>query len=409
MKRNLLYTAISIGSRLLTGLVVFILLARIWGPGDFGLFSFIFSASALLALIVDFGFAGYILRELGADPGKAVSLVRNAFWAKALLTIAFIVISGAGLLLAGPQLAPPDIAVPLLIAALFLSFSDFFVAPLRALGRYDVETLVVTSANFLQFAIGGGVAWFVGTTASVAYAFALSRILYLGAAAYTLHRLVPGLALRHGNIAPPLNTLSKVWPYGVDGVLTNAWGQLDVIAVRAIFGVTGAGVYAAGQRIVQGVSALAPVVGNVMIPKLSRLAKNKDARFQSSAVRTALAMAAIGILFAVPLVLFPSAISNFVFGDKFSALESLLPLFGLLIFLKYVAAGSGVVMTAAGLQQKRVMCQVIGLSTFALLTAWVFLSHASLATYLLAYAGALVVMAVLYARLWRRYHISTRM
>lgn len=400
MKKNFLYTAISIGSRLLTGLVVFVLLARIWGPTDFGLFAFAFSASALLTLVVDFGFSGYLLREIGANPAVAPSLIRNAFWAKIRLVIAFVVLALALTWLLGPKVAPPSLAIPLFFAALALSFADFFVAPLRALGRYDLETAVVTSSNLLQFLIACGTVWLIGTPTSVAWAFAASRVCYLAVALHTLHKVLPSLSLQQGSSENTATTFGKVWPYGVDGVLTTSWNQLDVIAVRAIYGVQAVGLYSAGQKIVQGISALAPVVGNVMIPRLSRLSETRDTQFHASALRTAIAMVVFGACFAAPLVVAPDAASHILFGEKFAALGELLPLFGLLIALKYVAAGSGVVVTAAGLQSRRVVCQLIGLGTFALLALVVLHFRQDLRSFVLAYAASIFVVATLYAGLW---------
>jgi O-antigen/teichoic acid export membrane protein len=400
MKKNFIYTAVSIGSRLLTGLVVFVFLARIWGPTDFGLFAFVFSTSALLTLVVDFGFAGYLLREVGADPAHAAPLIQNAFWAKARLVFVFVTLSVVVMAILGPAVTPPALIIPLLCAALALSFADFFVAPLRAMGRYDLETAVVTSSNLFQFLIACGVAWQLGTPIAVAWAFAVSRLCYCAAAAYALHSVLPALSLRKGRAESTSATFGKVWPYGIDGILTTSWNQMDVIAVRAIYGIQAVGLYSAGQKIVQGVSALAPVVGNVMIPRLSRLAKTQDARFQSFALRTAMAMVVIGAGFAAPLIAFPAFSSHLLYGEKFADLAELLPFFGILIAFKYIAAGSGVVVTAAGLQARRVVCQLIGFATFAALTLAALYFQADLQSFILAYVVSIFMVAALYAGLW---------
>jgi len=400
MKKNFLYTAVSIGSRLLTGLVVFVLLARIWGPADFGLFAFVFSTCALLTLVVDFGFSGYLLREVGANPAHVAPLIQNAFWVKIRLIVVLVTLATAVILIMGSAVTPPWLLMPLLLAAVALSFADFFIAPLRALGRYDLETLVVTSSNLFQFLIACGVAWRVGTPIAVAWAFAVSRVCYLVAAAYTLHQVIPALSLRQGSTEKVTATFGKVWPYGVDGILTTSWNQMDVIAVRAIYGVQAVGLYSAGQKIVQGISALAPVVGNVMIPKLSRLAKTQDTNFHSVALRTAIAMVMIGVGFAAPLIAVPEFFSHLLFGEKFADLADLLPYFGILIALKYVAAGSGVVVTAAGLQARRVKCQLMGLATFAALTLAVLYLQADLQSFIQAYTASIFMVAILYAGLW---------
>lgn len=407
MKKNFVFTAVSIGSRLLTGLVIFVLLARLWGPEDFGLFSFIFSVAALLAMIVDFGFAGYVLRELGAEPAHAGALIKNALWAKLSLVLVFLAASGLLLLSLGSATAPPGLALPLLLAALTLSFADFFVAPMRALGRYDAETIIVTLSNAIQFVIAGSVAWLGGSISNVAWAFVLSRLIYLTAAVIMLRRIMPTLSLRRHGAGHPLATLKRVWPYGIDGALTTAWGQLDVVVVRVLYGAQAVGLYAAGQKIVQGVSALAPVVGNVMIPKLSRLAKTSDARFQRTAVITAGVMLAIGLLFGVPLIVFSELTSHVLFGEKYKYLSQLLPFFALILILKYLAAGAGIVITSAGLQSKRVICQLSAMAVFASGITLVAYSSSSLWVFLLAYAVAVFSLAIFYALNWLMFKRSS--
>ncbi|MDD2943575.1 MAG: oligosaccharide flippase family protein [bacterium] len=403
MKRNFLFTAVSIGSRLLTGLVIFVLLARLWGPHDFGMFSFVFSVSALLALIVDFGFASYILRELGAEPRSAVRLIKNAFWAKLSLLLIFVLAATGLWAFLGTSVLPLELALPLLLAAAALSFADFFVAPLRALGRYDAETGIVTSTNALQFVIAGSVAWSGGSPTTVAWAFVASRMFYLALAIHVLYRVIPSLSLGGIDADAPRQTFKRVWSYGIDGALTTAWGQLDVIVVRALYGTQAVGIYAAGQKIIQGVSALAPVVGNVMIPKLASQAKSCDPRFQRTAFLTAGAMLGIGSLFAAPMLAMPEQISSFLFGNKFQGLGQLLPLFALILGLKYLAAGSGIVITSAGLQAKRVITQFVAMTVFAALITLVFHKGLDIKFFLMAYVFSMLVTALLNARYWLQF------
>lgn len=400
MKKNFAFTAISIGSRLLTGLVVFILLARLWGPEDFGLFSFIFSAATLLAIIVDFGFAGYLLRELGAEPAHAGALIKSALWAKLSLVLVFLGVAGLLLLALSSTTAPLELALPLLLAALTLSFADFFVAPMRALGRYDAETVIVTLANAIQFVLAGGVAWLGGTIIDVAWSFVLSRLIYLAAAVVTLRRIMPTLSLRRHGAASPITTLKHVWPYGIDGALTTALGQLDVVAVRVLYGTQAVGLYVAGQKIVQGVSALAPVVGNVMIPKLSRLAQTRDARFPRAAITTAAVMLTIGFTFGLPLIAFPKLASDLLFGEKFQSLALLMPFFALVLIVKYLAAGAGIVITSVGLQAQRVVGQLWALAIFVALLAIAPKTELGIDSFLVAYTGSFLALAGFYARHW---------
>jgi O-antigen/teichoic acid export membrane protein len=367
MKRNFAFTAMSVGSRLLVGLLLFLLLARLWGPEQFGLFSFAFSLSALLVLVVDFGFSLYLLREVAATPERAPQLVSECYRLKLRLVAVAASASVLVMFALGRQTAPPLLAIPLLIAALLMSFSDFFVAPLRALGRFDLEAGVVTVSNAVQFALAGSVAWQGGTPAAVAWAMALARLFYLCLALVAVHKVIPALQLRQPLIERPHVTLRRIWPYGIDGMLVTAWNQLDVVAVRVLFGTQALGLYTAGQKVVLGVGALAPVVGNVMIPRLARLASTRNQHFWTAAIKTSVLMASIGTVFALPLMLFPLQITHQLLGSSYVGLEELLPWFGGILIVRYLGAGAGVLITAAGLQSRRVVAQLAGLGVVAVL------------------------------------------
>lgn len=368
MKRNFLFTAISVGSRLLVGLLLFLLLARLWGPELFGTFAFVFSVCALLTLVADFGLAVFLLREVAAAPDQARALVAGSLRAKLAMCCVLVLAALATATVMGPATLPPGLFSVLLVTTLLMSFADFLVAPLRALGRYDLETVVVTSANALMFLVAGSVAWAGGGLLAVALAMGLSRALFVVGAWGMLRRILPAVPWRTGGDAlRPM--LRRIWPFGVDGMLTTAWSQIDVIAVRMFFGVQAAGLYAAGQKIVLGVSALAPIVGNVMIPRLSRQSATRARGFWRTAAKTGLLMAAIGVLFAWPLIALPQSLTLLLFGEAYTGLAELLPWFGAVLMMRYVGASFGLTLTAAGLQRRRLACQIVAVIVFVLLLA----------------------------------------
>jgi O-antigen/teichoic acid export membrane protein len=412
MIRNFGYTAVSVFSRLLVGLLLFLLLARLWGPTQFGLFTFTFSVAALLVLLVDFGFGLYILREVAAQPAHAATLIAEAFRAK-LALVGVIVFVATGLsLVAGPASPPLGLAVPLLVAALATSFSDLFVAPLRALGRFDIETGVVTLANAVQFSLAGAVAWNGGTPVMVAWAMVLSRLAYLALALAMVYQVVPQLNLRRPVAVGPRATLRRAWPYGVDGMLATASNQLDVVAVRLLFGTQAVGLYSAGQKICMGAGALAPVVAVVMLPRMTGLAASGNPTFWRTALKTGALMAGIGICFASPLIAFPDEIALVLFGGAYAQLSALLPWFGVILLARYINTSTGVATAAAGLQTKRALAQAVGVSFFVLSCGLLAFIDRNITYLLLALLSSILLTAFISSyHLWklRKFsHLSPR-
>ena len=320
MKRHFAYNLVSLGSRLLVGLVLFVILARLWGPEKFGLFTFVFSFTTLLVLLVDFGFHLYLLREVARSSAQAAVLIADSFSAKLVLVAGTIAIGLCLFAAIGPKALPPSVAIPLFLTALALSFSELFVAPLRALGHFDQEAIVVVFANVVQFGLVGLTAWIGGSVEQVAWAMFVSRGTFLLLAYRTIHKEVPQLVLRAPDARGAMETLRRVWTYGTEAILILAWSHLDIVAVRTLFGTEVAGTYSAGQKIVVGLGAVTAVVGNVMIPRLSKLAERQDLRFWKATRNTILTMSAIGAVIALPFMLMSGILIETLYGLQFRGL-----------------------------------------------------------------------------------------
>ncbi|MEF7616503.1 oligosaccharide flippase family protein [Aquincola sp. MAHUQ-54] len=392
MRLDLIYTTLAVGSRLAASLFLFLLLARLWGPEVFGNYSFLFSCSALLVLIVDFGFPLYLVREVSLRRNNAPEIVARAFQAKTILCLLLVALVAVSALLLHDSMAFVWLALSLLSAAIANSYAEFFLAPLRSLGRFDLEAKLVLSANALYLVTCCGAAWFIGSPESVAIASFLSRLIFALTAYFALTRLTP-IVVVSGNWASWPKTLKKTWPYGVDGFLVSAWSQLDIVIVQALFGPQSTGLYAAGQKVVLGVIALAPIVGNIAVPRLSGLSNVAGSAFWAEAKSTALKLMCIGTVFAAPMVLAPQLVTQLLYGRSFLQLAEFLPWFGAIVLIRYSGAVAGVIATSLGKQKHRVFSQVVGLCVALFGCLWLSSGSYSLMHFLFIWCISLSVVS----------------
>lgn len=394
MHKNLAWTAVSIGSRLMTNLLLFIILARAWGPGGFGTFSVAFSTATLIALIVDFGFAAYVLREVGAREELAASLVRDALWAKLLLVLPCCLVA-AVVVHASGEAIPLALVAPMLLSAMLLSFSDIFSSALRGVGRFFNESVIVSACNLLQFFASAGAAMAGASAVMVCWIFVAARLVMMLALVVSFVRSHPQSDFRPMGFTRLREVYLALWPYGIDNTLSVGWAQLDVIVVRMLYGTHIVGLYAAGQRVIQGLSAMAPIFGNVVIPRLARAAHSRDSRTVVLSARAMCVIWAVGLVLALPLVLVPQQMTRLLFSTGYVGLAEFLPLFGVLLLTRYLAAGTGMVMTALGLQLQRVVSQGVGLLLFCISVAAVAAGHWPVTVFLLLFAISVLVMAAM--------------
>lgn len=377
--RNVGFMGASTAVRLLFGLLSFGVMARCLGAEEFGRVMTAMAASVLAGLIVNFGFATYALREIGAA-SRATSrqIMAGVLSAKLLLGVAMLCTA----LLVLPWLPERwrGLMALLLLAQVFDAVTDLLNVGFRATGRFSQETRVATVGALLQFGL-------------IAGSLALAPKAMVAAAAYgTARAVVLVLTWRQqrdyfGGLRPSpwregLARLRAARAFAADYGLQALFGQVDSIVLAHYFGPAAVGLYQAGMRLFLGGAQSASVLGNVVIPRLSAL-RARQQNAETEVARTQAAFIGVGIAGGLVLALLPEDLVTLSLGPDFAPLVTLLPLFGLLFILRMTAAGWGVLLTVHGQQTVRAQLTLMHWSVVAAV-ALLMLPHQGLQGWLLA-------------------------
>lgn len=360
MLKNFIALGLSTLVRVLTGFVLFVLIARHWGAASFGQFMYLFSVVSLLVLTCEFGFSQQILREVGRTPERACELMGRYLGAKIWLTVCAFLLA---LLFVLATRQSPLAALTLLLllsAATLLSYSDFLLACMRALGRFSHETRVTIKGNLIYFGAGLAALYAEGGFVGVAAAWLGARLLHalITWAEYRCHvpeRLT--VELRASAVIP---VIRRGAAYGIDGAVATVFMNIDTILISHMLGSVATGIYQAGVRFYQGACLIAPIFGSLYLPRLARAGDDKNA-FGLHFRQLSLGLMVSGLLLALGFV-FSQPYIGLVFKDAdFAQLNALLPWFGVLLFTRYAASVYGTVLTALGGQTMRVVIYLISL------------------------------------------------
>lgn len=349
-----LITAFRLGSVL----VLFVLLARNVSVYEFGLFSKCFGVAAILGFLVDFGFAQSLLRDIPREPDKALAHISAGLSLKLAISMV-VIIAVPLLLLAFPsEHNPVGLQVMLVGYAVMNSFSEFYGVSLRATGRYTEESklqgLYAVLLVLTLVLVRPGIY-------EAAFILLLLKLLHLT----LMQRIVSRRIGRVSLLMSPASwrrTATRGTPYAADAGVTNISANIDVIILASIMGPTIAGTYQAGQKLTQGLNAFALVLSNVYLPQLSRTDPS-TASFRTTAIKLCLLMVGCGGFGALVLAFFPSEIVGFLYGRAFDALTPILPMFGLLLLMRYINGSAGIMLTALGMQKIRVIANTASLAT----------------------------------------------
>lgn len=401
MARQKFYLAISMASRIGSGIVMLLFLARGLGSSDYGFIVTVFAYSQLIALLTDFGFSVQALRDIGAEPHKAGLIISACLRVKNILVAAASLIALVVLLLA--PLAPElQVSSVLLYAStIALSYGDLALVPFRGVGRYDFEAYTVVAGTALFAVLVGVTAFLLPNILAVSIATAVSRLAYVVVALVSLART---FSLQNAVFGP----VAEVWRFAknstglaADTVLTVLSTQLDIIFVSALLGLDVVGVYQIASRVGGYLLLPAQVFAGVYMPALSA-AYHSGGGIHALERRMQIEFVALGVLLGGTFAFAMPFASPAVFGAGFSAPAEFWALFGVLVASRFTAASLGVVLVARRGVRFRVLGQGLGvliiatslplcLPRFGLIAAPIAMISATLVT-LLIYAWAVMAL-----------------
>lgn len=352
MLKDSYYMLASSVLRLATQVLLFIVLARMWGAEKFGTFVYPLVISTLVVIVVDYGFGLQVLR----DVGKTAERVKEIIWGALCLKVA---LSAVVLLLAlvltvwMPCTHGFRILLWLLLPAAVLgSFGLLLNLPFRALGLFHEETTVVLWANLVHFMLVGTLALLRFDTVVVAGGFLVSKLFYLVLSWRAYRRLIGRTKLPCVTLGYLLGTLRTGFPFAIHIALASLYFQVDTLIIHSFLGPEGVGVYQAGLRIMVGGLVLADVLGNVYIPRLAQASDSTKSLVEigTRMTRHLLVPGALGFTL---LIVFARWLNSLIYGAGYEGVAELLPLMGVVFFLRYLGVSYGALLTVANRQMVR--------------------------------------------------------
>ena len=364
INRNTLFMAVTTATKMLSGIFVFVIMARVLGPHDFGMVVYSFTLASIFVLLVDYGFSQQLLRDIGAAPTAIDQLMGRVLLAKIALSVAMLIICAMYLFFFPKDTATETVFLLLLASTLLASFSEFLNVGFRGVGQFKRETNIATLGALIHFLLLTAVLIIKADVYWVSYAFIVSRIIYLYISWQAYHKYIGSIHIE-AEKQLIVKTLKSGFPYAADAGFTNFFQQIDTIIVNHYLGLAGVGLYQAATRWLQGAMQFAPVLANVYLPTLAANTVNTEVN-NKLAKKINLQMLAIGSCGWLIFLFAGSYFSNLIYGEKYQSISNLWPFIGLLLLVRYIAASQGVILIAYGKQKIRVFVQVISLCVFVI-------------------------------------------
>lgn len=310
----MLVLALAYGGSAAANLLIYVVVGRRLGAASLGHLALAVAVARVCYAATDFGIATHLTRLVARDPTRAGAetsrflTVRAAIVPLAMLA-AISVAHGAGVSVA--------IVFALIALALGLvTIQGIYEAALLALAqRRLVAGLNAVTAAVLMSACAAW--WLVGEQLVVfAAGYAAAALIGVAVWAYRSRAQVP-LAFRLAiDLPSTARALRTCWPIGASTVLAIAALRAPVLVLGAFARPGDVGTFVAIDTFVTAAGILQVAVTNTTFPRLAVSFRTDRAAFRALWWRSNAALAAIGVVTALVIMLWGSRLASAVFSSR---------------------------------------------------------------------------------------------
>lgn len=310
-----------------SGILVFILIGRLSGPEDAGVFALALGYLAILTTLFG-GIDDLLIREVAAAPGNVLTSVAAY---SVLRAPAAVLLYGIAVLFGQTvnQVPAEQIIVLYLIvlSAVFDSVMGIGQAILYAFGGFKSLIYSAVAVLFVRAGIGG-IALAAGGMIATAALWPISSL--IGAMVVTMSAIevvkASGVSLSPLVFEWPIvRRLGRLMPgFGAVSLLSALEYQCDVILLSALQPPSSVAVYAAAASIINILTLISQAYRAVLYPRLVRMRDEAADVTRRFVLRSARNMLLLGLLIASGTVLATPWLVQGVFGARFQASEHVL-------------------------------------------------------------------------------------
>jgi PST family polysaccharide transporter len=349
--------------RLGLGLLVWVWLARYFGPATFGVWNYAMAFAALYGAVTSLGLDGIVVRELARDNADAGAIMGTVLGMRLVAAViaAAAAIGAAASSHSGEWL--PVLLVALNCVVFILQSSqvlDFhFQARMRARPSVlagNVAFLFTTIARLVLLAMHAPIEWF---GVSLVFECALSAFLLCRA-----YRADTDANLRwRFDLSLGRKLLRESWPLLLSGMAVMLYMRLDQVMLAAMVGEAAVGQFAAALRLAEVWYFIPAAIMTAAFPVLIKKKAESAHEYQSYIQSLYDGMAWLGLSVAVTTSLMGPWIVRLLYGPEFAEAAGILAVqawAGVAVAMSYV---HGRWLLAEGLQKYNLLYTLIAAST----------------------------------------------
>lgn len=342
-------------------MLMFVGIARIYGPETFGQFTTAHIYLTLFLYLADFGFDQLVATEIARDASSARSQMERFFPLKLVAGSVATVAMWAIALVSGVSSSTIQLMFVLSSGLLVTTLATYYFAVARGHEELHHEAVVVSLQQGFLLVVLLGVAVLRLSIMWVAVAFVLSRILGL---ALIRRRIRDRLSLRLSEVTLRnwSSTLLQGLPWGIHLLFGALYFQLDTLLLSAWRGDHAAGIYQSAMKLAVVVLVVPDVLVSALLPTFARLHNENKQKWEELGRIASRTLFYVSLPFALIFVLYPHQVLALVYGGEgFADAVPVLRMLGAILVVRFSVETFGLVLTTTRNQTIR-MWLVVGVT-----------------------------------------------
>ncbi|MCZ7603601.1 MAG: flippase [Ignavibacteriales bacterium] len=304
---NSFFSFLTISTRLVANVLLFLLIARFYGPEVFGQFTFAHTVATLLIIFADFGFDILLTLEVAKNRENAGRIFRTFFSFKLMFSLIAVFIMWMIALFGSISTEAQQLVNIFSFFVIFTALTNFIFALFKGIELFKYETkvsLIINVALLLATLLLG---WFRTPIYIIALVFVLSRMLGLLLAIFYSRKLIPEISFK-----PIFHDWkiykSTIFIFGFHLLFGNLYFQLDTILLSFWRGDFEVGIYQSVFKLVVLTLIIPEVFISALMPVLSRIHSTDPMKSEK-----------LGMLLnkTLTLIVLPISAVIFLYADQF--------------------------------------------------------------------------------------------
>jgi len=186
-----------------------------------------------------------------------------------------------------------------------------------------------------------------------ALCFVLSRAWYFLFSLSAYRRLIGDVQWRSLDARAGFAMLKEGLPYGVFVAMGTLYFQIDTVLVQHFLGPRGVGLCQAGARLLMGALIVPEVICTAYLPAIAAVVQRDETETARLGARMTRHLLMLGVVGMAIFALGAQWIVSGFYGHDYDPVVTLLPAFGLVLLLRFVASSYGLLLTVADRQLAR--------------------------------------------------------